>query len=213
VIVAHLGHGASMCAMSARKSVASTMGFTALDGLMMGKRCGTLDPGVLLYLMKEKGMDHEALSDLLYRRSGLLGVSGISDDMRDLLASDSETAKEAVDLFVYRVKREVGSLTAALGGLDALVFTGGIGENSTFIRERVCGDASWLCLKLDKKANEHGHGLISARDSVVQVFVIPTDEDLIIAKHALKLIGDTRTDGTNARSTGGAIKTKMEEPT
>ncbi|HDO52328.1 MAG TPA: acetate/propionate family kinase, partial [Rhizobiales bacterium] len=149
VVVAHLGHGASMCAMRARRSVATTMGFTALDGLPMGRRCGTLDPGVLLFLMREKGMDYESLTDLLYHRSGLLGVSGISDDMRDLLASQSAAAKEAVDLFTYRIGRELGSLAGALGGLDVLVFTGGIGEHASAVRERVCQDAGWLGIRLD----------------------------------------------------------------
>jgi len=188
VVVAHLGHGASMCAMLERRSVASTMGFTALDGLMMGTRCGSLDPGVLLFLMKEKSMDFETICDLLYHRSGLLGVSGISDDMRALLASKSETAKEAVDLFVYRINRELGSLTAALGGLDILVFTGGIGEHATIIRERVCRDSEWVGVKFDVEANACGKGRISTPDGAVQVFTIPTNEDLMIAKHTVALI-------------------------
>ena len=195
VIVAHLGHGASLCAMRERRSLATTMGFTALDGLPMGRRCGALDPGVVLFLMKEKGMDYEALSDLLYHRSGLIGISGISDDMRDLLASQANAAKEAVDLFVYRVGRELGSLAAALGGLDVLVFTGGIGENATAVRERVCRGAEWLGVNLDFAANERRCKRISVPGSPVQAFVIRTDEDLMIARHTvavLKNLADAR---------------------
>ena len=188
VVVAHLGHGASMCAMRERRSLATTMGFTALDGLPMGRRCGALDPGAVLFLIKEKGMDYEALTDLLYHRSGLLGVSGISDDMRDLLASQSAAAKQAVDLFTYRIGRELGSLAAALGGLDVHVFTGGIGEHATAIRERVCRDAEWLGVKLDSAANEQGRERIGASESPVPVFVIPTDEDLLIARHTLAVL-------------------------
>jgi acetate kinase len=189
VIVAHLGHGASLCAMHDRRSIATTMGFTALDGLPMGRRCGALDPGVVLYLIKEKGMDYEALSDLLYRRSGLLGVSGISDDMRELLASSSPGAKKAVDLFVYRVVRETGSLGAALGGLDVLVFTGGIGEHAAPIREGVCRGLSWLGVRMDQAANEAGERRISAPGSDVDVLVIPTDEDLMVARHTRAVVG------------------------
>jgi len=188
VVVAHLGHGASMCALHARHSIATTMGFTALDGLPMGRRCGTLDPGVLLFLMKEKGMDYESLTELLYHRSGLLGVSGISDDMRDLLASQSAAAKEAVDLFIYRIGRELGSLSGALGGLDVLVFTGGIGEHATVVRERVCRGAEWLGVKLDSTANKQGRERISAPESPVLVFAIPTDEDLMIARHTVAVL-------------------------
>ncbi len=188
VVVAHLGHGASMCAMRAGRSVATTMGFSALDGLPMGRRCGALDPGVLLFLIREKGLDYEALSDLLYRRSGLLGVSGISDDMRTLLASRTDEAEEAVDLFVYHIGRELGSLAAALGGLDALVFTGGIGEHAAAVRERVCRNAAWLGVLLDPTANELEQGQISAPDSSVPVFVIPTDENLMIAQHTVAIL-------------------------
>jgi len=188
VVVAHLGHGASMCALHARHSIATTMGFTALDGLPMGRRCGTLDPGVLLFLMKEKGMDYESLTELLYHRSGLLGVSGISDDMRDLLASQSAAAKEAVDLFIYRIGRELGSLSGALGGLNVLVFTGGIGEHATVVRERVCRGAEWLGVKLDSTANKQGRERISAPESPVLVFAIPTDEDLMIARHTVAVL-------------------------
>ncbi|MEJ2760897.1 MAG: acetate/propionate family kinase [Gammaproteobacteria bacterium] len=195
VIVAHLGHGASMCAMRERRSIATTMGFTALDGLPMGTRCGALDPGVMLYLMKEKDMDYEALSDLLYRQSGLLGVSGISDDMRELLASKAPEAKAAVDLFVYRIVRETGSLAAALGGLDVLVFTGGIGEHAAVVREDVCRSLHWLGVHLDRSANAAGRHRIHAPDSSVQVFVIPTDEDLMLARHTQAVVSAGRDGG------------------
>lgn len=190
VVAAHLGAGASMCAMLARRSVATTMGFTALDGLMMGSRTGVLDPGVVLYLLQQKGMTPEAISDLLYRQSGLLGVSGISDDMRTLLASEDPRAEEAVALFVYRIGRELGSLAAALGGLDALVFTAGIGERAAEIRRRVCALAEWLGIVLDDDANEglKGAGRISRADSKVSVWVIPTDEDLMIARQVWRLV-------------------------
>jgi acetate kinase len=189
VVVAHLGQGASMCALEARRSVATTMGFSALDGLPMGHRCGALDPGVLLYLMVEKGMDAAAVTDLLYNRSGLLGVSGISGDMRKLLASKDAHAAEAIDLFVYRIGRELGSLVAALGGLDVLVFTGGIGEHSAAVREQVCRDTAWLGIELDSHANTAGGPCITRADSRVSAWVIPTDEDLMIARHTVKLIG------------------------
>lgn len=188
VIVAHLGHGASMCAMQGGRSVATTMGFTALDGLPMGRRCGSLDPGVVLYLMKEKDMDYETLSDLLYQRSGLLGISGISDDMRELLTSDTPEAKEAIELFVYRIARETGSLAAALGGLDILVFTGGIGEHAAAVRESVCQSLHWLGVRMNKSANDYGERRINATDSDVDIFVIPTDEDLMVARHTLSLL-------------------------
>jgi len=187
VIVAHLGHGASLCALRERRSVATTMGFTPLDGLPMATRCGALDPGVLLYLMGERGMTVEAVADLLYRQSGLLGVSGFSGDMRELLASDDARAAEAVELFVYRAGRELGSLAAALGGLDALVFTGGIGERAAVIRERIGRQASWLGVRLDPTANAAGGPRISRADSPVSVWVIPTDEERVIARHAYRL--------------------------
>lgn len=195
VIIAHLGHGASLCAMHDRRSIATTMGFTALDGLPMGRRCGALDPGVVLYLMKEKGMDYEALSDLLYRRSGLLGVSGISDDMRELLASNSPDAKTAVDLFVYRVIRETGSLVAALGGLDILVFTGGIGEHAAPVRAGVCRGLSGLGVHMDQAANEAGEERITAPGSEVNILVIPTDEDLMVARHTRAVVASRRRAG------------------
>jgi acetate kinase len=189
VVVAHLGNGASMCALRGRRSIATTMGFTALDGLVMGTRCGALDPGVLLYLLQERGMDAAALTDLLYHRCGLLGVSGVSHDMRALLASDEANAAEAVDLFVYRIGRELGSLAAALGGLDALVFTGGIGEHAAQIRSRVCRDAEWLGVELDAEANEGDGPRISTDASRVSAWVIPTDEELMIARHTRALLG------------------------
>jgi len=188
VVVAHLGSGASMCAMHRRKSVATTMGFTALDGLPMSRRCGNLDPGVVLYLMQEKGMTAAQISDLLYHGSGLFGVSGISDDMRTLLASDRPSAKDAVALFVYRIGRKLGSLTAALGGLDALVFTAGIGEHAPEVRRRVCEDAAWLGVVLDESANAAGGPRLTRADSRASAWVIPTDEDLMIARHAWALL-------------------------
>lgn len=188
VIVAHLGHGASICAMQGGRSVATTMGFTALDGLPMGSRCGSLDPGVVLYLIKEKGMDYEALSDLLYKRSGLLGVSGISDDMRELLASTAPEAREAIELFVYRIVRETGSLVATLGGLDVLVFTGGIGEHAAPIREWVCQALYWLGVQINKSANKSGERRINAAASDIDILVIPTDEDLMVARHTLAIL-------------------------
>ena len=188
VVVAHLGNGASMCAMHDRKSVATTMGFTALDGLPMGQRCGNLDPGVVLYLMEEKGMTAQAIGDLLYHASGLLGVSGISNDMRTLLASADPHAKEAVDLFVYRICRELGSLAAALGGLDALVFTAGIGEHAAEIRRRVCEQTAWLGFDIDEAANAAGGPMITAGGRKASAWVIPTDEDLMIARHCWALL-------------------------
>ncbi len=182
-VVAHLGNGASMCALSAGKSIASTMGFTALDGLPMGTRCGAIDPGALLYLLDHEGMDARGLEKLLYHESGLLGVSGVSSDMRELLVSSDPHAAEAVDLFVYRIARELGSLTAALGGLDALVFTAGIGENTPSIRARVCHEAAWLGIELDERANASGGPCISSRGSQTSAWILPTNEELMIALH------------------------------
>jgi acetate kinase len=189
VVVAHLGNGASMCAMQAGRSVATTMGFTAVDGLPMGTRCGAIDPGVLLYLMDELKMDARAIEKLIYQQSGLLGVSGISSDMRALLESPDPRARLAVDLFTYRIGRELGSLAAALGGLDALVFTGGIGEHAVPIRERVCRYASWLGVELDPDANSAGGPRISKEGSPVSAWTIPTNEELMIARHVQRLIG------------------------
>jgi acetate kinase len=190
-VVAHLGSGASMCAMKGGQSVATTMGFSSLDGLPMGTRCGALDPGVLLYLIGRHGMDVRALEELLYQRSGLLGVSEISNDMRVLLASPDRRAAEAIDLFVYRIGLELGSLAAALGGLDALVFTAGIGENAAPIRARVCRDAAWLGLELDEAANEAGGPRISRPASRVSAWVVPTNEELMIAQHTRSLLAET----------------------
>lgn len=191
VIVAHLGAGASLCAMLGRRSVATTMGFTALDGLPMSRRCGNLDPGVVLYLMQEKGMSAEAIASMLYNASGLLGVSGISDDMRTLLASDDVHAAQAIDLFIYRIRRELGSLAAALGGLDALVFTAGIGEHAAEIRRRVMEDAQWLGLEGNADANLAGGPRISSATSRVSAWVIATDEDLMIARHTQRVLSAT----------------------
>jgi acetate kinase len=188
VVVAHLGNGASMCAMHAGRSVASTMGFTAVDGLMMGTRSGALDPGVILYMMDELGMDARAIERLLYRESGLLGVSGLSSDMRTLLASDEPRARLAVDLFCYRAARELGSLGAALGGLDALVFTGGIGEHAASVRARIVDGGAWLGLELDPAANARHATRITTPDSDVHAYVVRTDEELMIARHTLALV-------------------------
>ena len=188
VVVAHLGNGASMAALVDGKSVASTMGFTAIDGLMMGTRTGNLDPGVLLYLMDNKGMDAKALTDLLYKKSGLLGVSGISQDMRTLLASDAPEAAEAVELFCYRIVRELGSLVAAAGGIDALVFTGGIGEHAAEVRKRVCAHLGWLGVTLDEAANRADATRIAQAGSAVEVLVIPTNEEWMIAGHTRELL-------------------------
>ncbi len=188
VVVAHLGSGASMCAMQGGKSVATTFGFTALEGLPMGTRSGALDPGVVLYLARERKLSLDEIEQLLYQQSGLLGLSGISNDVPTLLASPEPDAALALDYFAYRVARELGSLTAALGGLDALVFTAGIGENSAEMRARICGRSEWLGLELDSGANRDGAPLISSRTSRVAVWVIPTNEELVIAEHTLRLL-------------------------
>jgi acetate kinase len=187
-VVLHLGNGASMCAMEAGRSVATTMSFTAADGLPMGTRTGAIDPGVILYLMDQLGMDARAIEKLIYRESGLLGVSGISSDMRTLLGSNEPRAKLAVDLFIYRVCRELGSLAAALQGLDAIVFTGGTGENSPVIRDRICGESAWLGTELDPAANSAGGPRISTVHSRVAAWVIPTNEELMIAQHTRRIV-------------------------
>ncbi|MBX6744851.1 MAG: acetate/propionate family kinase [Acetobacteraceae bacterium] len=189
VIAAHLGNGASLCAMQGGRSVASTMGFTAADGLMMGTRCGALDPGVLIYLMDRHGLGARELEDLIYRRSGLLGVSGLSQDMRRLRAAGTPEAAEAIALYVYRIVREVGSLAAALGGLDGIVFTAGIGENDAATREAVCDGCRWLGLELDPACNRSGGPRINADGSRVAAWVIPTDEERMIARHTLRVLG------------------------
>ena len=182
-VAAHLGNGASLCAMREGRSVATTMGFTALDGLPMGTRCGDLDPGVVLYLIQQRGWSVDAVAELLYTRSGLKGVSGLSHDMRVLLHSDAPAAKAAVDLFVYRIGRELGSLAAALGGLDTLVFTAGIGEHAAPVRQAVCEGAAWLGVSIDMAANRAHATRIDRTGSRVRVLVLPTDEELVVARH------------------------------
>jgi acetate kinase len=189
VIVAHLGAGASLCAMRGRRSIATTMGFTALDGLMMGTRSGAIDPGVIFYLMREQSMSASAVEQMLYHRSGLLGVSGVSSDMGELLASCDPRANEAIELFAYRATRELGSLVAALGGLDALVFTAGIGEHAAPVRAMICEQARWLGVELDAAANERHLTVISTAASRVAVCIVPTDEEIVIARHARRLLG------------------------
>jgi acetate kinase len=188
VIVAHLGSGASMCALANGRSVESTMGFTALDGIPMGTRPGQIDPGVLLYLLTEKGMQPTEVQDLLYRESGLKGLSGLSNDMRDLQSSPDPGARFAVDYFVYRVGLNAGMLAAALGGLDAFVFTAGIGENSPTVRARIAEKLAWLDVILDPAANADGKSLISRPESRVVLLVVPTNEELMIAQHTLALL-------------------------
>ncbi|MDD2728771.1 acetate/propionate family kinase [Malikia sp.] len=187
VVVAHLGNGASMCALRAGRSVASTMGFTALDGLAMGTRCGQIDPGVLLYLLSERGMNVQSLTDLLYRNSGLKGMSGLSNDMRVLLASDLPSAREAVDYFIEQCRRELGGLVASLGGLDALVLTGGIGEHAAEVRSRLLSGLGWLGVDFDESANQAGAEEISLPRSAVRVLVLATDEERMLAEHAAEL--------------------------
>ncbi|MGN6582330.1 MAG: acetate/propionate family kinase [Rhizobiaceae bacterium] len=189
VIVAHLGSGASLCAMRDGKSIDTTMGFSALDGLVMGTRPGTLDPGVILFMLQQKGLAVGALEELLYRRSGLLGVSGgISSDMRTLLASSDKRAAEAVALFAYRAGREAGALASSLGGLDGLVFTAGIGEHAPPVRSAVCARLAWLGITLDEDANARNAPIINRPESRIEVRVIPTDEESVIAQHALEMI-------------------------
>jgi acetate kinase len=192
VVVAHLGSGASMCALAGGRSMDSTMGLTALDGLPMGTRCGALDPGVVLHLSRAHGMNADAIERLLYHDCGLKGVSGISNDMRDLLASDDLRAAQAIELFVWRIARELGALAAVLGGLDGLVFTAGIGERSPEIRARVCARAAWLGIELDEDANRRGGPRISVAGSKASAWAIPTDEELMIARHTLAVLRSSR---------------------
>lgn len=187
VVVAHLGNGASMCAIQDGKSVASTMGFSALDGLPMGTRCGQLDAGVVLYLMDQEGLSATDISDMLYKKSGLLGLSDLSNDMRTLEASDSLEARQAIDYFVFRIQRELGGMAAAMGGIDALVFCGGIGENSAFIRNRVCERTAWMGIEIDHNKNDAHARVISTEMSRTTVMVIPTNEELVIARAAREL--------------------------
>src|SRR6478672_697510 len=179
IFVAHLGNGASLCAMNQGKSVATTMGFTAVEGLMMGTRCGSIDPGVLIYLMDEKKLDARGVEDLIYKKSGLLGVSGFTSDMRELRQSDDPRAREAIDLFIYRIVREIGSLTAALGGLDGIVFTGGIGQRDAKTRREVIAGCAWLGAAINEEANSRGDERIDAASSLLPVWVIATDEERV----------------------------------
>jgi acetate kinase len=188
VIVAHLGSGASLCALSGGRSVDSTLGFTALDGLCMGTRPGSVDPGVVLHLFQSLGLSAKEVETMLYKKSGLLAISGISNDMRDLLGNDAAAAVLAVDYFVYRITKEIGALAAVLGGLDGLVFTAGIGENSAAIRERICRDSAWLGIDLDPAANESKGPRISCPGSRVSAWVVPTNEELMIARHTATLL-------------------------
>jgi acetate kinase len=189
VIVAHLGSGASLCAMKDRKSVDTTMAFTAVDGLCMGTRPGSIDPGIVLYLFQKLGLSVKQVEDVLYKKSGLLGISGISNDMRDLLGRSEPDARLAIDYFVYRAAKEIGALAAVLGGVDGLVFTAGIGENSAEIRKRISDASAWLGIELDDKANEGRGPRISKPGSKVSVWVIPTNEELMIARHTSSLLG------------------------
>ena len=189
VVVLHLGNGCSACALKAGASIATTMGFTALDGLPMGTRCGALDAGVVLHLIQTKGMAAEALVDLLYRRSGMLGLSGVSSDFRELLASAEPRARFAIDVFCYCTARWIGSLAAALGGLDGVVFTAGVGENAAPIRSAICRACGWLGLELDEAANSEHRTRISTPKSRVAAYVIKTDENLMIARYARALVG------------------------
>lgn len=188
VIVAHLGNGSSLCAMCGGRSVATTMGFTAVDGLMMGTRCGAIDPGVLIYLMDERGMDARALEELVYKKCGLIGVSGLSSDMRTLRASKEPAAQAAIDLFVYRIVREIGSMAAASAGVDAIVFTGGIGQNDAQTRAEIAKGCEWLGLSLNDQLNKAGRERIDGEGSKIAALVIPTDEEQMIARHTSALL-------------------------
>jgi acetate kinase len=189
IIIAHLGSGASLCAVDRGKSVDTTMSFTALDGLCMGTRSGTIDPGAVLYLFQSLGLTVKEVESILYQKSGLLGISGVSNDMRDLLASTASEARLAVDYFVYRAAKEIGALAAVLRGIDGLVFTAGIGENSSEVRRRICEACSWLGVELDTEANSTGESRISTPRSKVSTWVIPTNEELMIARHTGALLG------------------------
>lgn len=203
IIAAHLGNGASLCGMLSGHSIDTTMGFTALDGLVMGTRCGSLDPGVILWLEQERGLTTEQVEELLYERSGLLGVSqGIGSDMRTLLVSADIHAKEAIELFTYRIAREIGALTSSLGGLDGIVFTAGIGERAPAVREMVCARLGWLGVALDPAANARDAAIISTPGSRIAVRVIPTDEEAMIARHTLDTIRDADWAGTGSGRPG-----------
>ena len=190
VIAAHLGNGASLCALANGKSIDTTMGFSALDGLVMGTRCGDIDPGVLLYLQDQAGLDSKGVSDLLYKQSGLLGVSGVSSDVRALLASDKAEANEALDLFAFRAAREAAAMASSLAGLDGIVFSAGVGENAVAVRAAICQRLAWLGVALDPEANARGgEARISAADSRVAVWIVPTDEEAVIVRDSLALLG------------------------
>ncbi len=191
VVIAHLGNGASMCALKDGRSVTSTMGFSALDGLAMGTRCGQIDPGALLYLMQQEGLDGDAISDLLYKRSGLLGLSCLSHDMRQLEAANTPEAQQAIGYFVARIRRELGGLAAVLGGIDALIFTAGIGENSPAVRAAVCEGMNWLGLSIDATRNAQNAPVVSDGRGKVRVMVLPTNEELVIARGARRLVADS----------------------
>ncbi|WP_420583552.1 acetate/propionate family kinase [Ruegeria sp.] len=188
VVIAHLGNGASMCAVSGGRAVASTMGFSALDGLPMGTRSGQLDPGVVLYMMQQEGMSAEEIADMLYCKSGLLGLSGISSDMRTLLAAETPEARRAIDYYVFRIRRELGALSASLEGLDAVVFTGGIGENAALIRQRVCEGMRWIGIEMDPNRNADNGTVLSTDFSRVRILAIPTHEEMVIARAAARLV-------------------------
>ena len=199
VVIAHLGAGSSMCGVVDGKSVASTMGFSPLDGLAMGTRCGQLDPGVVLYLMDHEGLSSKEVADILYKHSGLKGLSGLSGDMRELEAAGTPEAEQAIDYFVSRIRRELGGLAAALNGLDALVFCGGIGENSARIRHRICEDLHWIGLDLDNARNQSNDMRVSTLASRAQIFVIKTDEEAMIARHAIELLQERPGRGVQGR--------------
>jgi acetate kinase len=193
VVVAHLGNGASMCAIEDGRSVASSMGFSALDGLPMGTRCGQIDPGVLLYMLDQEKLSPERIREVLYGESGLLGLSGgLSNDMRTLEESDSPEACRAIDYFVFRIQREVGAMAAAMGGIDALVFCGGIGENSRAVRERVCAKLGWMGIEIDPKRNAQNATVVSTEFTRTTVMVVPTREELVIARAAREAAGIQR---------------------
>ena len=206
IIIAHLGNGASICALHQGRSVATTMGFTAVEGLMMGTRCGSVDPGVLIYLMDEKKLNARGLEDLIYKKSGLLGVSGISSDMRTLRESSDPRAREAIDLFIYRIVREIGSLAAALGGVDGIVFTGGIGERDARTRREVIAGCEWLGAAIDEQANSTAERRIDSSTSTIPVWVLPTDEERVIARHTAALLDDA------PASESGTLQAEMQNP-
>ncbi len=204
LIIAHLGNGASLCAIHHGRSVATTMGFTAVEGLVMGTRCGSIDPGVLIYLMDEHGMDARALENLIYKKSGLLGVSGITSDMRTLRASDDPKAREAIDLFIYRIVREIGSLAAAVGGIEGLIFTGGIGQRDAKTRNEVVTGCAWLGAAIDEQSNAKGEGRIDAPSSSIPIWVLPTDEERVIARHTAAVL--------EGAATSESVEKKLEVP-